>query len=494
MSLSLSPGTVIAGRYRLDRLLGKGGMGQVWAATHEVTLRAVALKLLNTPVHLRPDRRRRFFREARAASAVRHPNVVQIHDFFELDDDTPVMVMDLLEGETLGQRLAREHSLGLNDAVNIFLPVVSAVGTAHALGIVHRDLKPDNVFLARSEKDRLDVRVLDFGIAKLTGLTGVDAEDVALTGTGAMLGTPSYMSPEQSFGDKDVDHRTDIWSLGVMLYETLAGTKPVDGETVGRVLHRLTTEAITPIEVVAPELPAEVSALIGRMLTRDPGGRPKDLREVHVVLSRYAEVEVQGFDAATEERPMALDSNPSNAAPSSRAVIPLSDACDPDAATFAGGPPSPSSPGVAVETRAEPGETTGSSAKPWVLLIGAMALLAIGSFATWLVLSAHNDASDRSGAADRGSTTQGETRSVTATALSEAPVVNDEKASASTTTAEPTVQRAPAPASAPRVAPTRPQRPRPETSAAPASSAVPSPSKPGVPRDPTEAVVDQPPF
>src|SRR5262245_13005589 len=200
MNAELAPGALIGGRYRLERLLGKGGMGQVWAVTHEVTHRSAALKLLNGPVHLRADRRRRFLREARAASAVNHPNVVRVHDFFELEDGTPVMLMDLLEGETLGKRLGREGSLLLPEAANVLLPVVSAVGTAHARGIIHRDLKPDNVFLARTESGALDVRVLDFGVAKLVSAGAHGAEDSdALTGTGGLLGTPSYMSPEQSF-------------------------------------------------------------------------------------------------------------------------------------------------------------------------------------------------------------------------------------------------------------------------------------------------------
>src|SRR5262245_6252630 len=140
MSNSLVPGYVVAGRYRLDHLLGQGGMGVVWAATHMITRRTVAMKFLKGPAHARPEMRQRFLREARAATAVKHPSVVEVHDVFELDDETPVMVMDLLSGETLAQRLDTLGKLSLEETAAILLPVVSAVGTAHSRGVVHRDL------------------------------------------------------------------------------------------------------------------------------------------------------------------------------------------------------------------------------------------------------------------------------------------------------------------------------------------------------------------
>jgi serine/threonine protein kinase len=368
MSSSLSPGTVVAGRYRLDRLLGQGGMGQVWAVTHEVTLRTAALKFLNGPVHQRPERRRRFLREARAASSVNHPNVVQIHDFFELEDGTPVMVMDLLEGETLGQRLAREHSLSLSAAVNVLLPVISAVGTAHALGIVHRDLKPDNVFLSGPPGSTAGVRVLDFGIAKLTTPGAMDPS--AVTDTGTLLGTPSYMSPEQSFGEKSVDHRTDIWAIGVMLYEAIAGTRPVEGENAGQILKRLMGEAITPIEVIVPDLPAEVARLIGSMLARDPDGRPRDLREVDDVLVKYGEVSVPGFGSAVSERLALVDSSPTSGRSNPYAVVLASNTFDPEGQTLVGNPLSfPSTPAALLAPA-----TTRSASRPAWAVAGAVLL------------------------------------------------------------------------------------------------------------------------
>jgi serine/threonine protein kinase len=290
----LSEGAVIAGRYRLEHLLGKGGMGFVWAATHLVTRRWVALKVLLGPLVARPEMRRRFLREARAAAAVEHPNVVEIYDVFEIDPETPVMVMALLRGETFAERLDRAGSLPLDAALRILLPVVSAVGSAHACGVVHRDLKPENVFLAR-EAGREVVKVLDFGIAKLEGDEGFDPGNI--TSPGTMLGTPCYMAPEQAFGERDADHRADIWSLGVLLYEALSGERPVEGENLGQVLKRILSVGIPPIAERVPSLPAPIASIIMRMLAYDRKNRPDDLREVYEVLSAFTSIEAPAFEA-----------------------------------------------------------------------------------------------------------------------------------------------------------------------------------------------------
>ncbi|HEU4533914.1 MAG TPA: serine/threonine-protein kinase, partial [Polyangiaceae bacterium] len=220
-----APGEVVGGRYRLERLLGSGGMGAVWAATHLVTRRAVALKMLRALDGARPEERRRLLREAQAASAVEHPNVVRVLDAFEADG-APALVMDLLTGESLAQRLAREGRLSLGEAAVVLRPVVAAVAAAHRAGVVHRDLKPANVFLAAGSGGGPDVRVLDFGVAKLLERPGGDAHSGSLTRTGEVVGTPFYMSPEQFYGEPDVDPRADVWALGVVLYECLAGRRP----------------------------------------------------------------------------------------------------------------------------------------------------------------------------------------------------------------------------------------------------------------------------
>jgi serine/threonine-protein kinase len=308
---------LIARRYRLERALGQGGMGIVWAAVHTVTQKRVALKFLKGPVGLRPELRRRFLREARAASAVLHPNVLEVHDVFELDDDTPVMLMDLLEGETLGQRLGRQGKMSVAEAADIMVQVVSAVGTAHAVGVVHRDLKPENVFLVRSS-GAPSVRVLDFGIAKLVGAEGATAETAVITGTGSMLGTPCYMSPEQSFGDKYIDYRTDIWSLGCILYECLTGVRTLEGEGLGQIVRRLLSEGIRPIATLVPDLPRELTELVGQMLTLERDQRPRDLRDVQEVLKGFATTSAPDFGAPVSE-PMTMPSGAPPAPPSAPA-------------------------------------------------------------------------------------------------------------------------------------------------------------------------------
>ncbi|MGK4008168.1 serine/threonine-protein kinase [Sorangium sp. So ce1036] len=325
MANHLVPGALVASRYRVDRQLAEGGMGVIWAATHLATGERVALKLLRPDATEDDSTRRRLLREARAAAAVDHPNVPVIHDVLELDSGTPALVMDLLEGESLRDKLLRETRIPLAELSRLLLPVISAVGTAHALGIVHRDLKPDNIFLLtpepratggpgsppaagdmgpsgtapppkrprRSEDAR--VRVLDFGIAKLTAARGEASWTSDRTETGALLGTPYYMSPEHILGEHDMDHRADIWSLGVILYECLTSVRPTEAESMGKVLKRILTGAIRPIRELEPALPADVAAMIDRMLCPDRARRPADLREVGALLGCYAAVAFRPF-------------------------------------------------------------------------------------------------------------------------------------------------------------------------------------------------------
>jgi eukaryotic-like serine/threonine-protein kinase len=301
VGLSLQAGALIARRYRLSRPLGQGGMGTVWAANHTLTGREVAMKFVHGRAHSGRELRERFLREARAATAVRHPNVVHVLDAFELDDETRVMVMDLLHGETLRERLDRDEQLSLSETAAVLLPAISAVGTAHARGIVHRDLKPENIFLANEAGDGATIKVLDFGIAKLTS-GGGGAEGAGLvTQAGSTLGTPCYMAPEQATGETDVDHGADIWAFGVILYECLSGVRPIDGESVGQVVMRLMSTGIIPLERVVLGLPPDVTELVGRMLSRERSRRPRDLCEVAELLRRYSKVEVPAFGEPESE-------------------------------------------------------------------------------------------------------------------------------------------------------------------------------------------------
>jgi eukaryotic-like serine/threonine-protein kinase len=308
VGISLQSGSLIARRYKLVRPLGQGGMGAVWAAIHTLTEREVAMKFVHGPAHSRRELRLRFLREARAATAVRHPNVVHVLDAFELDDETRVMVMDLLHGETLRERLERDEQLSIVETAALLLPAVSAVGTAHARGIVHRDLKPENIFLARDASDGITVKVLDFGIAKLSARGDGAQTGGLVTQAGSTLGTPCYMAPEQATGEPDVDHGADVWAFGVILYECLSGVRPIDGESVGQVVMRLMSTGIIPLERVVIGLPTDVTELVGRMLSRERSKRPTDLLEVAELLRRHAELDVPAFGApgsAVDEAPRA---------------------------------------------------------------------------------------------------------------------------------------------------------------------------------------------
>jgi eukaryotic-like serine/threonine-protein kinase len=290
----LEPGVVLADRYRLVRLLGEGGMGQVWEAVQLSTARSVAIKLLHSSLSskARSEMRARMLREARAASSVAHPNVVDVFDLFELGDGTPVLVMALLRGHTLWHRLEQAKGMTLGDAADLLLPVVSAVGTAHAIGVIHRDLKPDNIFLA-DEGGRTTVKVLDFGIAKL--VLGSGDEGGALTAAGTPIGTPGYMAPEQALGERDVDQRADVWSLGAILYEMLSGQRAVKANSLGQMIKLLLTSAVVPLAQQVPTLSPSVAALVDRMLARERDLRPGDLREVYAELARYARVVTPAF-------------------------------------------------------------------------------------------------------------------------------------------------------------------------------------------------------
>jgi serine/threonine-protein kinase len=290
----LAPGEVVAGRFRLTRLVGEGGMGVVWSAEELSTSARIALKFVKDPGG-GADRRPK--REAWAATAVQHPNVVAVRDVLELGDGAVALVMEYLDGESLARRLAREETLSLEDTARILLPVVSAVGTAHEIGIVHRDLKPENILLAVDPSGALDVKVVDFGLAKLVAFEEAFSNQVHVTTTEGLRGTPCYMAPEQVLGERDLDHRADVWALGLILFQCLTGLLPTRAENVGQVLKAILIRPIWPLEEVAPELPRDVIDLVNRMLSKKRSGRPADLREVHSVLERYTEVTVPAFGA-----------------------------------------------------------------------------------------------------------------------------------------------------------------------------------------------------
>jgi serine/threonine-protein kinase len=270
-------GAILGGRFRLTRLLGEGGTGTVWAATHLVTHKQVALKISRGLVGERE--RHRFLREARVASAVDHPGVVPVHDAFELDDGTPVLVMELLHGRSLREHLRENAPLPAAEVKELGRPLLSALVAAHARGVVHRDLKPENIFLVEEGEHKV-VRVLDFGVAKL-----VTTDEVAghTTRSGEILGTPFYMAPEQAFGEK-VDARADLWALGVILYECLSGQRPFHGDNLGQLLKAVTSGAHQPLRELRPDTPRALAELVEALLTVDRDARPGSAEEVLAAL------------------------------------------------------------------------------------------------------------------------------------------------------------------------------------------------------------------
>jgi serine/threonine protein kinase len=276
----LTPGLVVAGRYRLDRVVGEGGMGIVWAATHVLTEKKCALKFLKESRASDPRNHQRLLQEARSACAVRHPNVAQVHDILELASGVPFIVMDLLEGESLAGFLARVGKLSVPDAIRILQPVVDAVAAAHKLGIVHRDLKPDNVFIEKSPTGKDVVKVLDFGIAKKLGGDQESSraniqrfrERSRLTTTFSVVGTPLYMAPEQigASGPIELAEPVDVWALGIIAFESVTGRRPAGLEASDTVDA---TALYKSIEDLEPDIPRSFARLIRRMLQVDPTRR-----------------------------------------------------------------------------------------------------------------------------------------------------------------------------------------------------------------------------
>ncbi len=290
---------MVAGKYRLTRVLGRGGMGAVWEGMHATLGTRVAVKFIDPEYADSPEARNRFENEARAAASLRSKHVVEMYDHGLSDDGSPFIVMEYLEGEPLDRRLDRVSRLSPEETARILHQACRAVARAHATGIVHRDLKPENLFLVWDDDEQADfVKVLDFGIAKFTDRRSSTASSA--TRTGSVLGTPFYMSPEQARGLRSVDHRTDIWSLGVIAYRCLVGQLPFDGEAIGDLLVRLCTEPIPIPSQLQPDVPPGFDAVIEKALERDLTRRYQSVQEFADDLSRACGVPVRSVLASAE--------------------------------------------------------------------------------------------------------------------------------------------------------------------------------------------------
>jgi serine/threonine-protein kinase len=263
--------------YQVRQLIGEGGMGTVYLARHPVLDKTAAVKVLRRAHLDDEDMVARFMNEARAANAIQHPHIIEVLDVGRLDDGLPYILMEYLEGETLGQRLRRLGRAPLAQTLTIVGQTAAALAAAHTSGVVHRDLKPENIFLARDASGAERVKVLDFGIAKLRG----DRSRHRVDTKGTVVGTPVYMAPEQCRGSvAEPDRRSDIYALGTVMYELLCGRAPFDkGRGYGDVLVMHLLETPLPPRALVPELPAEIDAVILRALAKDPGDRFASMEE-----------------------------------------------------------------------------------------------------------------------------------------------------------------------------------------------------------------------
>jgi serine/threonine-protein kinase len=282
-ALPVAPGDVLAGRYRVERVLGSGGMGVVVAAIHVELAQRVAVKFLLPSAVENGEAASRFLREARAAVKIDSEHVARVLDVGKLDNGAPYMVMEYLEGHDLSHGPTGE-ALPIEEAVDYVLQACAAMAVAHSVGIVHRDLKPANLFITSRPDGSPLVKVLDFGISKMSLL---DAPAV-LTHTSAIMGSPLYMSPEQAQSARTVDARTDIWSLGVILYELITGVPPFQGESLTEVLSALITTTPKPLRELRPSTPPGLERAVLRALEKSLARRFANVGELSAALVEFA--------------------------------------------------------------------------------------------------------------------------------------------------------------------------------------------------------------
>jgi serine/threonine-protein kinase len=286
---SVVPGQVLAGKYQVERVLGQGGMGVVVAAHHVQLDTKVAIKLLLPEMLNNREVVARFAREARAAVKITSEHVARVLDVGTLETGAPYMVMEFLEGGDLAAWLKQRGPLPIEQAVDFVLQACVAVAEAHGIGIVHRDLKPANLFCIKRPDGQLSIKVLDFGISKLTGgASGTDPTGMSVTKTSAVMGSPLYMSPEQMQSAKGADAQSDIWALGVILYEFLTGRVPFDGEAATEVAVNVVMRAPAPLRGFRPDVAPGLEAVVLKCLEKDRAHRFRNVAELAVGLAPFA--------------------------------------------------------------------------------------------------------------------------------------------------------------------------------------------------------------
>ena len=283
------PERVLADRYRLVEPLGQGGMGTVWRAEHVELGSKVAVKLIDEGIAESQEALARFKREAKAAATLNSVHVVQIFDY-GIDDGTPYIAMEMLDGESLGDRLDRTLTISVPETVRVITHAARALDKAHEAGIVHRDMKPDNIFLTEGEDGELHAKLLDFGVAKAKSADLAGAAS-SHTRTGALVGSPYYMSPEQVRHTKDVDYHTDLWALGVITFECLLGSRPFESDALGDLLILICTEDL-PVPSERGEVPKGFDAWFAKACARKPEDRFNSAKEMAEALRALVSGEI----------------------------------------------------------------------------------------------------------------------------------------------------------------------------------------------------------
>ncbi len=282
----LAPGQIIDDKYRIVRIIGEGGMGAVFEGENTRIHRRVAIKVLHLGIAQNQDSVARFEREAQAAGCIGSDHIVEVLDLGNLPQGERFMVMEYLDGEHLGNRIQARGRLDAKEASAIILQLLEGLGAAHAAGIIHRDLKPENIFLLRSKKGHQDfVKILDFGISKFNAL-GSDSA-LSMTRTGTVMGTPYYMAPEQARGSKHSDVRSDLYGVGVILYEAVTGTVPFQAETFNELIFKIALETPPPPQQLNPSLDPAFAQIIAKGMARDPAARFQSASEFSQALQEW---------------------------------------------------------------------------------------------------------------------------------------------------------------------------------------------------------------
>ena len=285
--MSLSTGDIIDGKYRIVRLIGEGGMGAVYEAENMRIHRKVAIKVLHAGVAQTGEAVSRFEREAQAAGRIGSEHIVEVLDLGNLPSGDRYMVMEFMDGDALSGRIRARGRLTPSEVYPIMHQLLEALAAAHGAGIIHRDLKPDNVYLLKSRGGKADfVKLLDFGISKFNQLSGDSS--FSMTRTGAVMGTPYYMAPEQAKGARDLDHRVDLYAAGVILYEAITGEVPFNADTFNELLFKIVLEAARPVEQMVPGIDPNFAAIVNKSMAREPAARFQSAREFQQTLEQWA--------------------------------------------------------------------------------------------------------------------------------------------------------------------------------------------------------------